>query len=222
MHELCRRSIVAELLRSLQRLSASCELNLLAAIRQLVHARLLDDGAFLSCSHPCLKRNCLRGVIQKLVVVDGKIRRTGEHVRLARNARTFRWLSTYLGARHSLAALERHASVDVARRCAETNVSKFLIALNQFARTHHLSAYAIIVYDARYSINVVIVVVVLSLVALGNGDLLIVCIGSAMLLAVDDEALKVALAAPRQFNAVRVVALAGCKRNKIAYACGHD
>ena len=222
MHELCRRSIVAELLRSLQRLSASCELNLLAVIRQLVHARLLDDGAFLGCSHPCLKRNCLRGVIQKLVVVDGKIRRTGEHVRLARNARTFRWLSANLCARHSLAALERHASVDVTRRCAETNVSKFLITLNQFARTHHLSAYAIIVYDARYSINVVVVVVVLSLVALSNGYLLIVCIGSAMLLAVDDEALKVAFAAPCQFNSVRVVALAGCERNKIAYACGHD
>ena len=80
MHELVRRNVFAELLRSLQRLSASRELNLLAVIRQLVHARLLDDGAFLGCSHPCLKRNCLRGVIQKLVVVDGKIRRTGEHV----------------------------------------------------------------------------------------------------------------------------------------------
>ena len=80
MHELSGGSVVAELLRCLQRLAASCELNLLAVIRQLIHARLLDDGAFLGCSHPCLKRNCLRGVIQKLVVVDGKIRRTGEHV----------------------------------------------------------------------------------------------------------------------------------------------
>ena len=43
-----------------------------------------------------------------------------------------------------------------------------------------------------------------------------------MLLAVDYEALKVALATPCQFNAVRVVALAGCKRNKIAYAYRHD
>ena len=222
MHELSGGSIVAELLRSLQRLSASRELNLLAVIRQLVHARLLDDGAFLGCSHPCLKRNCLRGVIQKLVVVDGKIRRTGEHVRLARNARTFRRLSANLCARHSLAALERHASVDVACRCAETNVSKFLVALNQFARTHHLSLDAIVVDDARNGVHVVIVIVVLSLVALCHGYLLIVCIGSAMLLAVDYEALKVAFAAPRQFNAVRVVALAGCERNKIAYACGHD
>ena len=202
MHELVRRNVFAEFLRSLQRLRARRELNLLVLIRQLIHARLLDDGAFLGCSHPCLKRSCLRGVIQKLVVVDGKVRRTGEHVRLARNARTVRRLSTYLGARHSLSALERHASVDVTRRCAETNVSKFLVALNQFARTHHLSAYAIIVYDARYSINVVVVIVVLSLVALGHGYLLIVCIGSAMLLAVNDEALKVALAAPHQFHTV--------------------
>ena len=80
MHELSGGSVVAELLRCLQRLAASCELNLLAVICQLVHARLLDDGAFLGCSHPCLKRNSLRGIIQKLVVVDGKIRRTGEHV----------------------------------------------------------------------------------------------------------------------------------------------
>ena len=43
-----------------------------------------------------------------------------------------------------------------------------------------------------------------------------------MLLAVDYEALKVALAAPCQFHAVRIISLAGCKRNKIAYACGHD
>ena len=43
-----------------------------------------------------------------------------------------------------------------------------------------------------------------------------------MLLAVDYEALEVTLAAPCQFNAVRVVALAGCKRNKIAYACRHN
>ena len=42
-----------------------------------------------------------------------------------------------------------------------------------------------------------------------------------MLLAVDDEALKVALAAPCQFNAVRVVALTSCKLNKITDACGH-
>ena len=202
MHELVRRNVFAELLRSLQRLSASCELNLLAVIRQLVHARLLDDGAFLGCSHPCLKRNCLRGVIQKLVVVDGKVRRTSEHVRLARNARTFRRLSTYLGTRHSLAALERHASVDVARRCAETNVREHLIALKQFARTHHLSLDAIVVDDARNGVHVVIVIVVLSLVALSYGYLLIVCIRRAMLLAIDYEAFKVALAAPCQFNAV--------------------
>ena len=43
-----------------------------------------------------------------------------------------------------------------------------------------------------------------------------------MLLAVDYEALKVALAAPCQFHAVRIISLAGCERNKIAYACGHD
>ena len=202
MHELVRRNVFAELLRSLQRLSASCELNLLAVICQLVHARLLDDGAFLGCSHPCLKRNCLRGIIQKLVVVDGKIRRTGEHVRLARNARTFRRLSTNLCARHSLAALERHASVDVARRCTETNVREHLIALKQIARTHHLTLDLIVVDHARNGIHVVVVIVVLSLVALSYGYLLIVCIRSAMLLAVDYEALEVALAAPRQFYTV--------------------
>ena len=202
MHELVRRNVFAELLRSLQRLAASCELNLLAVIRQLVHARLLDDGAFLGCSHPCLKRNCLRGIIQKQVVVDGEVRRSGEHVRLARNARTFRWLSANLCARHSLAALERHASVDVTRRCTEANVRERLVALKQFARTHHLSLDAIVVDDARNGVHVVIVIVVLSLVALSNGYLLIVCIRSAMLLAVDYEALKVAFAAPRQFNAV--------------------
>ena len=202
MHELVRRNVVAELLRSLQRLSASRELNLLVVIRQLIHARLLDDGAFLGCSHPCLKRSCLRGVIQKLVVVDGKVRRTAEHVRLARNARTVRRLSTYLCARHSLAALERHASVDVTRRCAETHVREHLIALKQIARAHHLTLDLIVVDHAGNGIHVVIVIVVLSLVALGNGYLLIVCIRSAMLLAVDDEALEVALAAPCQFNAV--------------------
>ena len=202
MHELVRRNVFAELLRSLQRLAASCELNLLVVICQLIHARLLDDGAFLGCSHPCLKRSCLRGVIQKLVVVDGKIRRTAEHIRLAWNARTFRRLSTYLGARHSLTALERHASVDVARRCAEAHVGEYLVALKQIARTHHLTLDLIVVDHAGNGIHVVIVIVVLSLVALGNGYLLIVCIRSAMLLAVDYEALEVALAAPCQFNAV--------------------
>ena len=222
MHELVRRNIFAELLRSLQRLSASRELNLLVVKRQLVHARLLDDSAFLYGAHPCLKRSSLRSVLQERVVVDGKFRRTREHIRLARNARTFSRLSAYLSARHSLSALERHASVDVARRCAEAHVGEHLVALKQIARAHHLTLDTIVVDDARNGVHVVIVIVVLSLVALSDGYLLIVGIGSAMLLAVDYEALEVALAAPCQFNAVRVVALAGCERNKIADACGHD
>ena len=79
----------------------------------------------------------------------------------------------------------------------------------------------IVIDDTRNGVHVVIVIVVLSLVALSDGYLLIVCIRSAMLLAIDDEALKVALAAPCQFNAVRVVALTSCKLNKITDACGH-
>ena len=43
-----------------------------------------------------------------------------------------------------------------------------------------------------------------------------------MLLAVYHEALKVAVAAPRQFNAVGVVTLGGCKRHKVANACRHN
>ena len=202
VYELCRRSIILEFLRGLQCLRAYRELNILVVVCQLVHARLLDDSTFLVCSHPRLECCSLRSVLQERLVVDGKLRRTAENVRLAGNARAFGRLSCNLCSSHSLSVFERYATVYVARRCAETNVSKFLLALKQIARAHHLSLDTIVVDHARNGIHVVIVIVVLSLVALSYGYLLIVCIRSAMLLAVDYEALEVALAAPRQFNSV--------------------
>ena len=202
MYERCRLDVFVHLLVGLQGLRACGELHLSAIVCQLVHARLLNDGSLSLGAHPCFQGGSLGGVLHYRVVVHGELVVAVKDIRLALYARTFGRLRRNLHSCHGLSALKGHASVDVTRRRAESHVGERLAAFEQRVGTDHLSLHTVVVYDARYGIHIIIIVVFLCLVAFGHGNLLVFRIRRAMLLSVYHEALEAAAAAPCQLDEV--------------------